>query len=146
LGYLYDQGLGVHRDLEAAARWYRKAADAGNARAQNNLADLYLRGEGVEQNDATAFRLFQQAAQQGDTGARIKLGYMYSSGRGGKKDLKQAYAWITAATAAGDDRGRDLLQSIEPQLSRQQMSEAKELARKLNAEGQEQLSAQAFQP
>jgi uncharacterized protein len=146
LGYMYDQGLGVKRDLPTAARWYRKAADAGNALAENNLADLYLRGEGVPQDDALAFQLFQKAADQGETGARIKLGYMYSAGRATAKNPQTAYAWVAAAVQAGDDRGRDLLQSLEHQLSPAQLSAAKEQARKLNSESETTVSARSFAP
>jgi len=146
LGYLYDSGIGVPRDLKTAVQWYTRAADNGNAFAENNLADLYLRGEGLPQDDATAFRLFHQAAAQGETGARIKLGYMYSAGRGTPKDLPTAYSWIMAAATAGDKRGDDLMRSIETQLSPAQLAQAKENARKLNAEGDAQLSAQALQP
>jgi len=146
LGYMYDSGTGAARDMKEAVNWYRKAADNGNALAQNNLADLYLRGEGVQQNDAMAFELFQQAAAQGQTGARIKLGYMYSAGRGTARDLLTAYSWITAAATAGDDRGRDLMRSIESRLSAGQIAQAKENARKLNAEADAELSARALQP
>jgi TPR repeat protein len=146
LGYMYDIGIGVERDLPAAANWYRKAADKGNALAQNNLADLYLRGEGVPQDDAAAFHLFQEAASQGQTGARIKLGYMYSTGRGTAKDIVTAYSWITAASTSGDARGHDLLQSLESQLSASQIAQAKENAKKLNAEGDTDLSARVLQP
>jgi TPR repeat protein len=146
LGYLYSEGLGMARDPKTAADWYRKAAEAGNALGENNLADLYLRGEGIAQNDAEAFRLFQQAAQQGHTGARIKLAYMYSTGRGAEKNLETACAWVTAATVAGDDRGRDLLHSIETQLTESQLAGAREKARKLNAESESQLSAKALLP
>ena len=37
LGLLYSQGLGVRRDLTEATRWYRKAAEQGNAMAQYTL-------------------------------------------------------------------------------------------------------------
>jgi TPR repeat protein len=146
LGYMYDNGIGVTRDLQAAVTWYRKAADSGNALAQNNLADLFLRGEGIAQDDAAAFRLFQQAAAQGQTGARIKLGYMYSSGRGTPKDLLTAYSWVTAAATAGDDRGSDLLRSLESKLSSGQVAQAKENAKKLSEEAGAQLSARVLQP
>ena len=132
--------------MQEAVNWYRKAADSGNALAENNLADLYLRGEGVPQDDATAFRLFQQAAAQGQTSARIKLGYMYSAGRGTAKDPVTAYSWITAAANAGDGRGRDLMKSLESQLSAGQIAQAKENAQKLNAEAEAELSARVLQP
>ena len=35
LGILYTEGLGVARDYEQAAYWYRKAAEQGHAEAQS---------------------------------------------------------------------------------------------------------------
>jgi TPR repeat protein len=44
---MYDNGLGVPKDPAQAARWYRKAADQGDATAQSNLAFMYAIGRGV---------------------------------------------------------------------------------------------------
>ena len=141
---MYDHGLGVPRDLQTAASWYRKAAKAGDAMAQNDLADLYLRGEGVPQSDSEAFRLFRLAADQGQTAARIKLAYLYSTGRGTTKDLAAAYILLTAAANAGDARGKDLQRSIESQLTSAQIAEARQKARQLTTTSPEQLSAKAL--
>jgi len=118
---MYDLGLGRPNDVATAAKWYRKAAEAGNPLGENNLADLYLRGEGLKQDDSAAFFWFQQAALQGHTGARIKLGYMYAEGRGTAKDPTAAYAWIKAAQIAGDPRGDEMLRQIEKVLSADQV-------------------------
>ncbi len=131
LGYLYDQGLGVARDRVAAARWYRRAAEGGEARAQYNLGDLYLRGEGVPQDDAAAFAWFQKAALQGHAGARIMLGSMYAIGRGAPKDLQAAHLWISAAALQGDTRGNAMLLSLEAQLTRAQLADARLRAQSL---------------
>ena len=143
LGYMYDMGLGRERDVATAAKWYRKAAEAGNPLGENNLADLYLRGEGVTQNDAEAFAWFQKAAEQGHTGARIKLGYLYVQGRGTAKDAQAGYAWIKAAEMAGDPRGNDMLRQLEKSLSQQQVAEAREQATRLQ-ESLGALSAKSF--
>jgi TPR repeat protein len=47
LGFMYDSGQGVKRDLGEAAKWYRLAAEQGNPRAQSNLGSMYAAGEGV---------------------------------------------------------------------------------------------------
>ena len=49
-------------DLFDAAIWYRRAADRGNAAAQNNLGALYADGKGVPRDEAEAFKLFLRAA------------------------------------------------------------------------------------
>ena len=44
LGVMYDNSQGVPKDEAQAAKWYRLAADRGDARAQNNSPDgLFLR-------------------------------------------------------------------------------------------------------
>ena len=129
--------------LPIRATWYRKAADAGNPLAENNLADMYLRGEGVPQDNDAAFLWFQKAAAQGHTGPRINLGYMYAEGRGTRKDPEAAYSWITAAAMAGNPRGKELLRSLERVLNEQQIAEALERASRLRQQTP-QFSAKAF--
>src|SRR5258707_1018233 len=40
----FETGEGTAQDYAAAVKWYRRAADAGSAAAQNNLGGMYLRG------------------------------------------------------------------------------------------------------
>jgi hypothetical protein len=51
-----------------------------------------------------------------------------------------------AAVTGGDGRGRDLLRSLELQLSSSQIAEGRERARKLNAEAEAETSARLLQP
>jgi TPR repeat protein len=46
----------VLQDYAEAARWYRKAAEQGNAIAQTNLGTMYFQGQGVPQDYAEAVR------------------------------------------------------------------------------------------
>ena len=55
LGFMYDSGQGVPRDLSEAAKWYRLAAEQGNPRAQSNLGSMYAAGEGVPQDYVQAY-------------------------------------------------------------------------------------------
>lgn len=50
LAYLYYEGLGVHRDSKAAAKWYYKAATQGEPTAQSFLCEMHMRGDGVQRN------------------------------------------------------------------------------------------------
>jgi len=47
LGVMYANGLGVPEDDAEAARWFRLAAEQGNALAQYNLGFIYDSGRGV---------------------------------------------------------------------------------------------------
>ncbi len=48
LGYCYDNGQGVAKDLSKAVEFYTLAANQGNAFAQFNLGYCYYNGEGVQ--------------------------------------------------------------------------------------------------
>jgi hypothetical protein len=65
LGWFYENGQGVQKDLRKAAELYQKAADQGYARAQNNLGWLYENGQGVQKDLRKAAELYQKAADQG---------------------------------------------------------------------------------
>ena len=58
-------------------RWYRLAAEQGDADAQSNLGVMYDSGHGVPQDYAEAVRWYRRAAEQGDASAQFDLGRMY---------------------------------------------------------------------
>jgi hypothetical protein len=61
VGDIYERGLGVAPNYEAAAQWYQKAADKGYSRALFNLGTLYEQGTGVPQDQLKALNLYRQA-------------------------------------------------------------------------------------
>ncbi len=81
--------------------WYRKAAEAGYAPAQSNLASLYAEGLGVTKDQAQAVAWYRKAAEQGDARAQLALGNRYSSGLGIPKDDTEAVAWYQKAAEQG---------------------------------------------
>ena len=62
VGEIFEKGLGVPPDYDAAAQWYQKAAEQGYERAQINLGHLYETGLGVPKNPALALKWYRQAA------------------------------------------------------------------------------------
>ena len=78
---MYAQGQGVPQDYAEAIRWYRQAAEQGNAEAQFNLGLMYAQGQGVPQDHAEAVRWFRLAAEQGNTDARFNLRVMDAQGQ-----------------------------------------------------------------
>ena len=68
------KGFGANnKDLDMAAMLYEKAANLGNAKAQNNLGNLYLKGEGVKKKFKKALYYWNLAAEQGYTPAKNNL-------------------------------------------------------------------------
>ena len=84
---------GVPQDDAQAAYWYRKAAEQGDAVAQNNLGGLYAHGQGVPQDYAQAAVWYRKAAEQGYAVAQYALGVFYSHGQGVPHDDAQAAFW-----------------------------------------------------
>ncbi|MCP5017924.1 MAG: hypothetical protein GY938_22020 [Ketobacter sp.] len=62
VGEIYEKGLGLKPDYQAASIWYEKAAKQNFSRAQINLGNLYEKGLGVAQDKAMALNLYRSAA------------------------------------------------------------------------------------
>ena len=54
LGSLYHAGEGLPRDLDAAVRWYSRAAASGNLRAHMRLAAMLDKGQGLARDKRRA--------------------------------------------------------------------------------------------
>lgn len=106
LGRMYAEGLGVGKDPQQAAEWYRKAADLGDANAQFALGLMLVRGQGVKQDRTAAADLFEKSAKAGIEAAKYNLGLLYISGDGRPADAKRAAALITEAAKGGDPQAR----------------------------------------
>ena len=70
---MFAEGRGVAKDVVEAARWYHRAAEQGDANAQNILGRLYVSGEGIGRDEAAALHWFALAAQQGHADAQMNL-------------------------------------------------------------------------
>ncbi|CDF05801.1 stress protein [Megasphaera elsdenii CAG:570] len=93
-------------------KWFRKAADQGNAVAQNNLGYCYRNGEGVEQDYAEAVKWGRKAADQGNAVAQNNLGYCYQNGEGVKQDKKEAAKWYQKAADQGNKDAQKNLKNL----------------------------------
>jgi TPR repeat protein len=92
---------GVEQDFPEAARWYRRLATQGDARAQTSLGLMYARGLGFPRDMVEARRWWSLAAAQNDAGAQYNLGTVYFEGHGVEADLPQAHFWFTRAALRG---------------------------------------------
>jgi TPR repeat protein len=84
-------------DYAKALRWYRKAADQGDAKAQGGLGTMYAKGRGAPRDYAEALRWYRKAADQGDATAQGNLGTMYAYGYGVPRDYAEALRWYRNA-------------------------------------------------
>ena len=101
LGEFYAKGFGVSQDYAEAVKWYRKAAEQGNAYGRYWLGRSYAEGKGVAQDYAEAVKWFRAAAEQGHAGAQNWLGSCYFNARGLPRDSGEAVKWFRKAAEHG---------------------------------------------
>jgi len=73
LGYMYETGNGVKKNLKEAFKWYKKSAEQGFSKGQYNVGLMYHAGRGVSQNFEAAAKWYRLAAAQGDVDAKKLL-------------------------------------------------------------------------
>jgi TPR repeat protein len=100
------------KNYSEAMRWYRMAADRGDAAAQLNVGGLYHNGWGVPQNYPEAMQWFRKSADQGNPAAQNDIGMLYANGRGVPQDYAEAMRWYRMAIAQGYAPAQDNIGSL----------------------------------
>ena len=93
LGLCYNEGKGVTKNIEEAARWYRMAAEHGYIAAQWNLGFLFFENN----NYMEAIPWLRKAAEQGHRYAQYYLGLCYDGGYGVSQNQNEAVKWYRKA-------------------------------------------------
>ena len=101
----YHNFNGINRPVNKAEgiKWFTKAAELGNAEAQNSLGDCYSDGKGVPQDQAEAVKWWRKAAEQGYISAQKILGDCYFYGKGVPQDQAEGMKWWKKAADMGND-------------------------------------------
>ncbi|VAW19236.1 TPR repeat, SEL1 subfamily [hydrothermal vent metagenome] len=104
----------------------RKAAAAGDPRAQFEVGAIYAEGKATAQDLGAAARWYQRAASQGFAPAAYRLGNMYENGVGIDKNLEQAALWYKLGAEAGNRMAMHNLASLlaSGSLGKQRFAEA----------------------
>jgi hypothetical protein len=104
-GEAYERGDGVPQSDEEAAKWFRKAAEQGDAAAELGLSVLYTHGRGVPHDHDEALKWLRKAAAQRLPEAQFALGLRYANGIGVARDDAQAARWFREAAEQGFPQG-----------------------------------------
>ncbi|HKV82475.1 MAG TPA: tetratricopeptide repeat protein [Candidatus Sulfotelmatobacter sp.] len=80
----------------------RHKAEAGDAKAQFDLADAYSEGKGIAKDSAKGTEWLKRSALQGYAGAQVVLGYFYQKGINTEKDPSEAAKWYRKAAKQSD--------------------------------------------
>lgn len=95
LGYCYQSGTGVEKDIKKAIEWYSKSADHGFNDGLYQMMMAYGNGDGVEQNPEKAFSYALRCAENNDATCMWNVMNCYNDGVGVKKDLGKMLEWAT---------------------------------------------------
>lgn len=93
----YDAGKGAPQDKNNAMKWYRMAADAGNADAQNSLGSMLQ--DGKKYGDALFW--YEKATLQGHAQATNNAAYLYDLGLGVPQDRNRGLELYSRAADLG---------------------------------------------
>ena len=81
----------------------KEKAEAGDAMAQAQYAQMLQLGHGVEKNETEALKWYQKAAEGGNHYAQANMGVFYQTGNCGvTKDLAKAVEWYDKAAKQGN--------------------------------------------
>jgi TPR repeat protein len=96
LGYCYEHGITVEKDIEEANRLYRQSADRNCVDAQINLGINLIVGNGVEKNVFEGITWIKKAVDAGNPDAIYVMGHINIFGFNElKKNYSEAYSYLS---------------------------------------------------
>jgi localization factor PodJL len=101
VGLRYAEGKGVTANLDEAAKWYDRAAQAGVVPAIFRLGTFYEKGLSVKKDADIARRYYLQAADRGNAKAMHNLAVLDADGGGKGADYRSASQWFRKAADRG---------------------------------------------
>jgi len=101
VGVRFAEGKGVAPNLDEAAKWYDRAAQAGVVPAVFRLGTLYEKGLSVKKDVDIARRYYMQAAERGNAKAMHNLAVLDADGGGKGANYKNAALWFRKAADRG---------------------------------------------
>ena len=118
---LNEQGMEYFNSKEytEAVKYFRQAAEKGNASGQNNLGWCYQKGLGVQKNETEAVKWYRKAAEQNNGFALNQLGWCYEYGLGVFLSNKnEALKYYRLAVAAGNEAAKENLARLDERINR----------------------------
>jgi len=104
LGRAYEDGNSIPQSDNQAMKWYRAAAEQGNATAQVEVGLMFRLGA---QDKVEAVKWYRKAAKQENPDALFNLGAAYYNGDGVDSNIIAALAWFLLAQKFGSQPGAD---------------------------------------
>lgn len=107
LGWIYQDGKYVARNIDKSIYWYARAATGGDANSNLALGRYYFSGnDGLPKDESRAVFYWKIAAEKGNSDAQVGLGLAYMAGIGGlPKNYQQGVYWTDLAAKQGNADG-----------------------------------------
>lgn len=102
LGHAYEDGAHVKKDLDAAAQYYKMAADIGDGAGCNEYGRMTELGLGVTASETAAYDLYASGALNGNAESLYNQGRMELYGIGTSQDVESGIKKIQDASAHGE--------------------------------------------
>lgn len=101
LAELFAAGLGVPRNMDDAAFWYKQASESGDASAQFKYGVMLLEGKHVKADRAKAEELMKQAADAGNAFAQFNHAQILVAQKPGDAGIFEALPYFEKAAEHG---------------------------------------------
>jgi len=123
VGLAHFKGLRGNRDYGEAARWFRRAAEQGDARAQGFLGAMYGEGTGMAKDHVQGHAWLNLASANGNTHARVLRDVLAAEMTPSQIDEAQRLAatWADKYSRATRDGGTPAVDRSEDTSSSDQM-------------------------
>ncbi|MBX9692788.1 MAG: sel1 repeat family protein [Cyanobacteria bacterium] len=113
LGLLYENGLGVERNVERAAEYYKKAAGQGLAEAESRLGHLMLSAKAsFEHEERDGIYWIKSAAEKGVAEAQLTLSKLFDEGKEVPANHSESLVWLRKAADQGNEEACRLMHKI----------------------------------
>lgn len=97
IGYIYEYGIGLEKDIPSALKYYELASSQGNSNAQYALGVLYYYGHEVTRDREKSKQYFELSASNGNPMSMYMLGFMYWFGYGTDIDYEKSESFFRAS-------------------------------------------------
>jgi TPR repeat protein len=101
----------IEMDHDEAVKWYRKAAEQGDANAQFILGARFMQGQGAK-DSVEAVKWWREAAEQGNASTQFVIHEAPSEVEGVAKDPVEAVKWYRKAAEQGHTYAREQVERL----------------------------------
>ena len=90
VGVMYEQGIGVEKDLVKAFKYYHTSANMNSLSGMANFASCLLEGKGTDVNINLGLEWLNKSSEKGNGVASTTLASYYTNGKYVEQDYKKA--------------------------------------------------------